>query len=57
MKKYILGLGNISGDFSVNNMKKTGWKRRSNGWVYEFFVDYRAFNTIELLILSMYINI
>ena len=31
-----LCLGNISKDWSVNNMKKTG----PNGYVYEFIVDY-----------------
>ena len=34
-------LGNISKDWSVNNMKKTGL----NGYVYEFIVDYEAINT------------
>ena len=33
-----LCLGNISKDFSVNNMKKT----RLYGYVYDFSVDYRA---------------
>ena len=32
--------GNISKDWSTNNMKKTGF----NGYVYEFNVDYRTFN-------------
>ena len=36
-----LCLGNISKDWSVNNMKKTGL----NGYVYEFCVDYEAFNS------------
>ena len=31
-------LGNISKDWSVNNMKKTGF----TGYVYDFSVDYRA---------------
>ena len=35
-----LYLGNISKDWSVNNMKKTGL----NGYVYEFSVDYEIFN-------------
>ena len=35
-----LCLGNISKDWSVNNMKKTGL----NGYVYEFCVDYRVPN-------------
>ena len=33
-----LRLGNISKDFSVDNMKKTGL----NGYVYDFNVDYDA---------------
>ena len=33
-------LGNISKDWSADNMKKTGL----NGYVYEFVVDYRTFN-------------
>ena len=36
-----LCLGNISKDWSVNNMKKTGL----NGYVYEFCVDYEEFNS------------
>ena len=37
-------LGNVSKDWSVDNMKKTGL----NGYVYEFNVDYWTFNTISL---------
>ena len=33
-----LCLGNISKDWSVNNMKKTGF----TGYVYDFSVDYNA---------------
>ena len=33
-----LCLGNISKNFSVNNMKKTGL----NGYVYDFSIDYDA---------------
>ena len=40
-KKYPLCLGNISIYFSANNMIKAGL----NGRVYDFSVDYRAFNT------------
>ena len=39
--KTILCLGDISKDFTVNNMKKT----RSNGHVYSFSVDY---NTVDI---------
>ena len=34
----LLCLGNISEDFSIDNMKKTGL----NGYVYDFSVDYDA---------------
>ena len=37
-----LCLGNISKDFSVHNMKKTGL----NGYVYDFSVDYDAIDGI-----------
>ena len=35
---YPLSLGNVSKDFSVYNMKKTGLK----GYLYDFSVDYNA---------------
>ena len=35
-----LCLGNVSKDFSANNMKKTGF----NGYIYDFSVDYDAIN-------------
>ena len=38
-----LCLGNISKDWSVNNMKKTGL----NGYVYELSVDYEVFNPLD----------
>ena len=38
-----LCLGNISKDWSVDNMKKTGL----NGCVYEFNVDYNDFNMLN----------
>ena len=38
-----LCLGNISKDWSTDNMKKT----RLNGYVYEFNVDYRYLGPIE----------
>ena len=40
IRKYPLCLGNISVDFSTNNMKK---------WVYNFSVDYRAFGTSDII--------
>ena len=46
-----LCLGNISKDWSVNNMKKT----ELNGYVYKFCVDYEAFNsTINFPFLHKY---
>ena len=35
---YHLSLGNISKDFSLDNIKKTGL----NGYFYDFSVDYNA---------------
>ena len=40
-----LCLGNISKDFSVENMKKTGL----NGYVYDFSVDYGAIVVDDIL--------
>ena len=37
-------LGNISKDWSADNMKKTGL----NGYVYEFSVDYRNINPTNI---------
>ena len=51
IKKCLLCLGNISGDFSANNRKKTGLNR----YVYDFFVDY--IECLILVILSISINI
>ena len=45
IKKNPLCLGNISGDFSANSVKKT----ELNGCVYNFSVDYRAFDTSNLI--------
>ena len=39
-----LCLGNISKDWSTDNMKKTGL----NGYIYEFNVDYNDFSMINL---------
>ena len=38
-----LCLGNISKDWSTDNMKKTG----INGYVYEFNVDYNNFGVVD----------
>ena len=40
-----LCLGNISKDWSTDNMKKTGL----NGYVYEFNVDYRYLNPSDIV--------
>ena len=40
MKKHPLCLENVSGDFSANNMDKTGF----NSCVYGFSVDYLITN-------------
>ena len=53
-KKYLLCLGNISGDFSANNMKKNMIK-----WVCvcvcDFSVDYRAFDTSNIIDVHKYL--
>ena len=46
-----LCIGNISKDFSVDNMKKTG----SNGYVYDFSVDYDAIAVDEKLYIHKYL--
>ena len=45
IKKNPLCLVNLSGDFSANNMKKTGL----NGCVYDFSVNYRASDTSNII--------
>ena len=50
-KKYSLCLGSISGDFSANNMKKTGL----NGCVYNFSVDYRVFDNNNIIDIHKYL--
>ena len=44
-------LGNISTDFSVDNMKKTGL----NGYVYDCSVDYDAIKTDNILNIHRYL--
>ena len=41
---YELSLGNISKDWSVDNMKKTGLK----GYVYDFSVDHNAISNSDI---------
>ena len=45
-------LGNISKDFSVDNMKKTGL----NGYVYDFSVDYDAITVDNILGFHKYLT-
>ena len=49
---YPLCLGNISKDFSLNNMKKTGLK----GYVYNFSVDYNAIAAADILDIHKYLT-
>ena len=46
-----LCLGNISKDFSVDNIKKTGL----NGYVYDFSVDYDAIAVDDILDIHKYL--
>ena len=46
-----LCLGNISKDWSVDNMKKTGL----NGYVYDFSVDYDALAVVNTLDIHNYL--
>ena len=46
-----LCLGNISKDFSVDNMRKTGL----NGYVYDFSVDYDAIAVDDILDFHIYL--
>ena len=46
-----LCLGNISKDWSVNNMKKSGF----NGYVYYFSVDYDSTDVDDILDIHKYL--
>ena len=46
-----LCLGNISKDFSIDNMRKA----RLNGYVYDFSVDYNAIKTDNILDIHKYL--
>ena len=48
---YELCLGNISKDWSTDNMKKTGLK----GCVYDFSVDYKAIAVSDTLDIHKYL--
>ena len=56
-KKYLLCLGNISGDFLANNMKKTKTKKKTglNGCGYNFSVDYKTLNTSNIIDIHKYL--
>ena len=51
IKAYPLRLGNISKDWSVDNMEKTGLK----GYVYDFSVDYNAVAAADILGIHKYL--
>ena len=51
LKQKILCLGNISKDFSVDNMKKI----ELNGYVYDFSVDYDAIAVDDILDIHKYL--
>ena len=48
---YPLCSGNISKDFSVDNMKKNGLK----GYVFDFSVDYNAIAVADILDIHKYL--
>ena len=48
---YSLCLGNISKDWSHDNMKKTGF----NGYIYDFSVDYSAIATSDIVDIHKYL--
>ena len=50
IKDYTLCLGNISKDFTINNMKKTGLK----GIVKLFSVDFNPTDTSDVLDIHKY---
>ena len=48
---YPLGLGSISKNFSLDNMKKAGLK----GYVYDLSVDYNAIAVVDILDIHKYL--
>ena len=46
-----LGLGKISKDWLVDNIKKTGF----NGYIYDFSVDYNAISVSDVLNIHKYL--
>ena len=51
IKRYDLGLENISKDFSVDNMKKT----ELNGYVFVFFVHYNIIDASNIISIHKYL--
>ena len=51
IKKYPLCLGNISGDFSANNMTKAGL----NGFVYNFSINSKSFDISDITNIHKYL--
>ena len=52
IKNFSLCLEDISADFSANSMKKVGL----NGCVHDIFVDYRAFDTSNVINIHKYLK-
>ena len=50
IKPYQLCLGNVSNDFTIDNLKKTGLK----GSVQVFSFDYNAIDTSDILDIHRY---
>ena len=48
---YSLCLGNISKDWTNDNMKKTGF----NGYIYDFSTDYKVINKSDILNIHKYL--
>ena len=48
---YLLCLGNISKDWTNDDMKKTGF----NGYIYDFSTDYNAIVTSDILDIHKYL--
>ena len=48
---YSLCLGNISKDWTNDNMKKTGF----NGYIYDFSTDYNTINKSDILDIHKYL--
>ena len=51
IKRYPLCLGEISGDFSSNNFRK---QLSLSGRLYDFSVDYKAFETSNIVAIHKY---